>query len=97
MLKKTVMALLLALVLAPAASYAQVAIRVGPPARVYENPGPPPQEGYVWQPGYHRYEGGQYVWTAGHYERPPHEHAVWVAHRWRHQHGQWVMVEGHWR
>jgi hypothetical protein len=95
--KKIAMAILLALMLAPAASFAQVMIRVGPPPPVYERRGPPPGEGYVWQDGYHRYDGGQYVWTPGHYERPPHPGARWVAHRWEHRHGGYVMVEGHWR
>jgi hypothetical protein len=72
MVKKIAMALLLALMLAPAASFAQMMIRVGPPPPVYERRGPPPGEGYVWQDGYRRYDGGQYVWTPGHYERPPH-------------------------
>ena len=96
-MKKIAMAVLLALTLLPAASFAQVMIRVGPPAPVYERPGPPPEAGMVWQSGYHRYEGDHYVWTAGHYERPPHEHARWVAHRWVHRNGQYVLVEGHWR
>jgi len=95
--KKIALALLLALTFVPAASYAQVVIRVGPPAPVVENPGPPPQAGFVWVSGYHRYEGDHYVWTPGHWDHPPHPGAHWVAHRWVHRHGQWVLVEGHWR
>ena len=97
MVKKIALALLLAFILAPAAAFAQVSIRVGPPPPVYERRGPPPERGYVWINGYHRYEGGRYVWTAGRWDRPPHEHQRWVAHRWRHRHGQWEMEEGHWR
>jgi hypothetical protein len=97
MVRKTALALLLALTLVPAVSFAQVAIRIGPPERVYERPGPPPEQGYVWTQGYHRYDGDHYVWTPGRYQRPPREHAVWVAHRWQHRRGGWVMVEGHWR
>jgi len=97
MIKKMVLALLFAVTFVPVASFAQVQIRIGPPVRVYERPGPPPERGMVWTQGYHRYEGDHYVWTPGQYQRPPREHARWVAHRWVHQHGQWVMVEGHWR
>ena len=96
-MKKVAMAILLALVLAPAASFAQVRILIGPPDRVVEVRGNPPDRGYVWVDGYHRYEGGRYVWTAGHWDRPPHPGGHWVAHRWVHRHGEWVLVEGHWR
>jgi len=96
-MKKIALAVLFALTLAPAASFAQVSIRIGPPPPVYEQPGPPPDRGYVWIAGYHRYEGDHYVWTPGHYERPPRPRAHWVAHHWVHRHGEWVLVEGHWR
>lgn len=97
MVRKIALAVLLALVLAPAASLAQVVIRIGPPAPIIERPGPPPERGFVWIAGYHRWDGAQYVWVPGHYERPPHPGAHWVAHRWVHRHGEWVLVEGHWR
>jgi hypothetical protein len=96
-LKKIAMTLLLAVALYPAATVAQVVVRIGPPAPVYERRGPPPERGYVWQGGYHRYEGDHYVWTPGHYERPPHEHARWIQHRWEHHRDGWVMVDGHWK
>jgi hypothetical protein len=97
MLKKIAMAALLAVTLCPAVSFAQVSIRIGPPAPVVEVRGTPPGEGYVWVDGYHRYENDHYVWTAGHWDRPPHRGGHWVAHRWVHRHGEWVLVEGHWR
>lgn len=96
-MKKIASAVLLAFALLPAASFAQVYVRIGPPAAVVERPGPPPQRGFVWIGGYQRWDGGRYVWVPGHYERPPRPHAVWVPHRWVHRHGGWVMVEGHWR
>jgi hypothetical protein len=97
MLKKLAMAGVLAFVLSPAMSFAQVHITVAPPAPVVEVRGNAPGPEYVWVDGYHRWEGDHYVWTAGHWDRPPHPHAHWVAHRWVHRHGEWVMVEGHWR
>ena len=96
-MKKMVLALLLAISLAPAASYAQVLVRVGPPAPIVERRGPAPGPGYVWIDGYHRYEGGRYVWTPGRWDRPPHPGARWEAARWEHRHGGYVFHEGHWR
>jgi hypothetical protein len=92
--KKIVLAGLLAFTLLPAASYAQVYVRVGPPAPVVEHYGPPPHPGWVWQPGYHYWD---YVWRGGVWAQPPRAHAVWVPHHWAHRHGGWVLVEGHWR
>ena len=96
-MKKYILALLMAAMLAPAAASAQAVIRVGPPAPVIERPAPPPERGMVWISGYHRWDGNGYVWVPGHYDRPPRPRAVWVPHRWERHHGQWGMVEGHWR
>jgi len=97
MLKKTAFVLLLAFTLAPAASFAQVVIRVGPPAPIVEARGIAPERGFVWIGGYHRWDGAGYVWVPGRWERPPHPGAVWVAHHWVHRHGEWILIEGHWR
>ena len=96
-MKKFALAALLALTLLPAASYAQVVIRVGPPPVIVERPGPPPERGFIWIGGYHRWDGARYVWVPGHYERPPHPGARWVGHRYVRRGGGWVFVEGHWR
>jgi hypothetical protein len=95
--KKIALSLLLALCMAPAASMAQVVVRIGPPAPIHEHYGPPPHPGYVWIAGYHRWDGNRYVWAPGHYDRPPRRGAVWVPHRWVHRHDGWVLNEGHWR
>jgi WXXGXW repeat (2 copies) len=95
--KKIALAALLALTLLPAAANAQVYVRVGPPAPVVERRGHPPERGYVWVSGYHRWDGGHYVWVPGRWDRPPREHGVWVRHHWVHRHGGWVLVDGHWR
>ena len=97
MMKKIALALLFALTLCPVASFAQVAIRIGPPHRVYEDRGRPPERGYVWTGGYHRYDGDHYVWTPGRWQRPEHPGQRWVAHRWRHRGDHYEMEEGHWR
>jgi len=96
-MKKFALAALLALTFVHAASFAQVAIRIGPPPVVVERPGQPPEHGFVWIGGYHRWAGERYEWVPGRWERPPHPHDRWVAHRWVHRHGEWVLIEGHWR
>jgi hypothetical protein len=97
--KKTALTLLLALCLAPAAAMAQVGVvvRVAPPSPVVEHYGRPPHPGWVWQPGYHYWDGQRYTWRAGVWAEPPHPGAVWVPHRWVHRNGGYVLVEGHWR
>ncbi len=76
---------------------AQVVVRVGPPRPIVEERVVAPGPGYIWQPGYHRWDGNRYAWTAGTWVLPPRPHAVWVPHRWVRRGGGWVMVEGHWR
>jgi hypothetical protein len=95
--KRFLSAALLAVSFLPAASYAQVYVHDHPPAVIVEHRGPRPHAGWVWTPGYHRWDGAHYAWVGGAWVEPPHPHAVWVAHRWEHRSGGWVMVEGHWR
>ena len=97
MVKKIALAVLFALTFCPVASMAQVVIRVGPPAPVYEHPGPPPERGYVWVNGYHQYQGDHYVWVGGHWAEPPYGGAHWVEGHWRPSPRGYVWVEGHWR
>ena len=96
-MKKIALAALLAFTLLPAASNAQVYVRIGPPEPIVERRPPPPEHGFVWIEGYHRWDGARYVWVPGRWDRPPHPHAVWVAHHWVHRQGGWVLIEGHWR
>jgi hypothetical protein len=76
---------------------AQIVVRIGPPARVVETPPPPPHRGWVWQGGYHRWDGARYVWVPGTWAEPPYAHALWVPGHWSHRGGGYVWVEGHWR
>ncbi|HUB28772.1 MAG TPA: YXWGXW repeat-containing protein [Terracidiphilus sp.] len=96
-MKKIAMAALLAFTLLPTASFSQVVVRIGPPAPIVETRPVRPHPGWVWQPGYHYWDGNRYVWRGGVWVQPPHPGAVWVAHHWVHRHGGWVLVEGHWR
>jgi hypothetical protein len=97
MLRKSLITSALGLMLAIGAANAQVYVNVAPPRPLVEHRVAAPGPGYIWTPGYHRWDGRAYVWTPGAWVRPPHPHAHWVAHRWEHRPGGWVLVEGHWR
>ena len=75
-------------------TYADVYVRIAPPAPRYEVvPAVPP--GWVWVPGYWNWSGHRYVWVRGHRVHARRgEH--WVGHRWRENHGRWHMERGHW-
>jgi hypothetical protein len=95
--KKTLLAGLLALCLTPAIALAQVVVRIAPPPPIVEHHDHPPHDGWVWNDGYHRWDGHRYVWTHGQWVRPPHHGAVWVAHHWERRGDGWVLIEGHWQ
>jgi hypothetical protein len=76
---------------------AQVTVQIGPPRPLVERRVPAPGPGYVWTPGYHRWDGRAYLWVPGAWVRPPRPRAHWVPARWVHRRGGWVFVEGHWR
>lgn len=78
------------------AAAAQVYVHVGPPRPVYERR-PVARPGYVWQAGYHRWDGNRYVWVPGAYAAPPRPHARWVAGRWVHGPRGYYWREGAWR
>jgi hypothetical protein len=71
-----------------------VGIRVGPPPPRFERV-PPPRMGYVWAPGYWRWDGRRHVWAGGYWvhARPGYRYrpAYWV-----HGHRGWRFHEGYW-
>lgn len=80
------------------AADAQVYVHIGPPPPpVHEVVPVAPHRGWVWQPGYHRWDGARYVWVPGTYAEPPHPYARWVPGHWRNTPRGYVWVEGHWR
>ena len=73
-----------------------VATAPPPPPRevIVASPGP----GYVWIQGYHTWDGRQYVWRPGRWERRPSSQQHWVDGHWAHDHKKgYYWVEGHWR
>lgn len=97
MLRKGLLAGLFAAMLSVNMFAADVFVRVAPPRAVVETRPVMPGPGYVWTPGYQRWDGHAYVWVPGAWVMPPHAHAHWVAHRWEHRRGGYVFVQGHWR
>lgn len=89
---------LLGLALMLGSANAQVVVRMGPPPPprlvVVPRPGP----GFVWQPGFYRWNGRSYIWAPGVWTRPPRpEFHHWTPGHWRQTPGGWVWVDGHWR
>jgi hypothetical protein len=97
MLRKSLLGMFAAAALSFSAFAADVVVRVAPPRAIVERRPVAPGPGYVWTPGYHRWDGRAYAWAPGAWVRPPREHSRWVAPHWVHRGGGWVMVEGRWR
>jgi hypothetical protein len=71
--------------------------RFGPPAPIVETRVIAPGPDYIWISGYHRWDGGSYVWVPGRWELPPRHNAHWVEGRWERDNRGWYWVQGHWR
>jgi hypothetical protein len=87
----------LGLALVTGSANAQVYVRIGPPPPRHEVVVARPGPGYVWVPGYHRWDGRAYVWVPGGWVMParPYYHR-WVPGHWRETPHGWVWVDGHW-
>lgn len=78
---------------AQARPYIGVSIGVAPPPPRFERVGVRP--GYVWAPGYWRWNGGRHVWASGYWVpgRPGYRYrpAAWVQSgpAWRFRGGYW--------
>jgi hypothetical protein len=98
MLRKGILALMFAGALLVTGSSAQdIRVNIAPPRARYERRPPAPGRGYVWTPGYYRWDGRGYNWDRGAWVRPPRAHARWIAPHWRRHGHRWVFVEGRWR
>ena len=71
-----------------------IVIDVGPPpARVEAVPAP--RAGYVWAPGYWRWDHGHHVWVKGYWVRERHGYH-WVPSHWDERGKRWHFEAGHW-
>jgi hypothetical protein len=95
-MKKTLLVALAGLLLSTGLAPAQF-VRVAPPPPPVERRPPPPDVRFVWIPGYHRWDGHAYHWTAGRWVMPPRPHAVWIDGHWVPRQGGYQWVPGRWR
>jgi WXXGXW repeat (2 copies) len=65
-----------------------------PPARVEVVPAP--RVGYIWAPGYWRWNGHKHVWVNGSYVHERHGYH-YAPHAWVEHEGRWRFEEGGWR
>ncbi len=92
--------LALAVIAAPAASFAQLAVGVSiriapPPLPVYVQP-PLPGPGYLWTPGYWAYGPAGYYWVPGTWVLPPAVGLLWTPGYWGWSGGAYVWYAGYW-
>lgn len=96
MLRKGLIAVIFAAMM-PLGMFADVFVRTAPPRAVVQTRPPAPGRGFIWTPGYQRWDGRSFVWAPGAWVRPPRAGARWTAARWQRRRGGWVFVGGHWR
>jgi WXXGXW repeat (2 copies) len=73
-------------------------VALAPPPPIVEVRAVAPGAGFVWVPGYYRWDGGSYLWMRGRWERPPRPGARWEPGRWeRHGNRGWRYRDGRWR
>jgi len=80
--------------MSPVHAQVGIDIQIAPPApRVLV--APPPRPGWVWAPGFWRWDGYRHVWVDGHWM---HERRGfhWVPEAWIPRHGRYHFVPGHW-
>jgi len=81
--------------LAPAAYADVVVVRVAPPP-ARDEVIPPARDGFVWTPGYWRWNGHRHVWVNGKYVRARHGY-YWREPAWAQmENGRWRMERGRW-
>lgn len=69
-------------------------VRTAPPAPRDEVV-PAARRGYVWTPGYWRWNGHRYVWAHGKYVRARHGY-YWREPAWAEREGRWEFNRGQW-
>lgn len=55
-----------------------------------------PGTGYVWVPGYWRWERNDYHWNRGRWVRAQHGHHRWMPGHWEKSRHGWYWVDGRW-
>ena len=84
----------LGFIAAPAWSQSSITTDTAPPAARQEPPGPA-REGYIWAPGYYKYESNNYTWQEGHYI-PARKGYRYQAPRWEESNGKFTLYPEQW-
>jgi hypothetical protein len=90
--------LALALLVAPYAATAQIAVSITlapPPLPIYEQP-VIPASGYLWAPGYWAYGPDGYFWVPGTWVEPPTVGLLWTPGYWGWSGGLFAWNAGYW-
>ena len=101
--QKQVLIAVSALVLTSAALVAgaqDLIVRIGPPPKPHHDFRPPPSPAehlWGWHPGYYKFDGAQYIWVHGAYEKGPTDHPHWNEGHWDPKDGGYIWTEGGWR
>jgi len=66
-----------------------------PPLPDYDQP-PPPDDGYLWTPGYWAWGGGGYYWVPGTWVQPPQVGLLWTPGYWGFVGGVYAFHAGYW-
>jgi WXXGXW repeat (2 copies) len=66
-----------------------------PPLPDYDQP-PPPDDGYIWTPGYWAWGPGGYYWVPGAWVEPPYMGALWTPGYWGFYGGRYLFYPGYW-
>ena len=75
-----------------AVAIVDIGVRPPPPRVVVV---PEPRRGYVWAPGYWRWDGRAHVWVDGQWLRERHGW-YWEPAHWEERRGLWHFEPGHW-
>ena len=74
-----------------------LAVRRPPPPRV-EVISVAPGPRYIWVPGHHAWQAGDYVWISGAWLLPPETRfRRWEPGHWAEVRGGWYWIDGRWR
>jgi hypothetical protein len=84
------------LVIPAAEARTRVYLRIGPPPIVVERPVLAPGPDFIWQPGYHVWNGRAYEWRSGAWAHRPHRYSRWVPGHWVSARRGYYWESGYW-
>lgn len=83
----------------PVPPHPRLEIHIGhtrPPRLRFERRGPRPDRFSIWIRGFWDWQGDQWIWVPGHWDRPRDRHVRWIVPRYHREYGGWRYEPGHW-